>query len=67
MAHQIAIMQQELTELKPMLIERSGETEELVNIIADETLEVEAVKSLVEADEATANKAALEAKAIKVC
>ncbi|XP_075130611.1 dynein axonemal heavy chain 3-like [Leptodactylus fuscus] len=62
---QIAIMQQELTELKPMLIERSGETEELVNIIADETLEVEAVKSLVEADEATANKAALEAKAIK--
>ncbi|KAG9490480.1 hypothetical protein GDO78_006034 [Eleutherodactylus coqui] len=62
---QIAVMQQELTELKPMLIERSGETEELVNIIADETLEVEAVKSLVEADEATANKAALEAKAIK--
>ncbi|XP_073413059.1 dynein axonemal heavy chain 3-like [Dendrobates tinctorius] len=62
---QITIMQQELTELKPMLIERSGETEELVNIIADETLEVEAVKSLVEADEATANKAALEAKAIK--
>ncbi|XP_068129764.1 dynein axonemal heavy chain 3-like [Hyperolius riggenbachi] len=62
---QIAIMQQELTELKPMLIERSCETEELVNIIADETLEVEAVKSLVEADEAIANKAALEAKAIK--
>ncbi|KAM9311612.1 dynein axonemal heavy chain 3-like [Gastrophryne carolinensis] len=62
---QIAIMQQELTELKPMLIERSAETEELVNIIADETLEVEAVKSLVETDEATANKAALEAKAIK--
>ncbi|XP_063786085.1 dynein axonemal heavy chain 3-like [Pseudophryne corroboree] len=62
---QIAIMQQELTELKPMLIERSSETVELVNIIADETLEVEAVKSLVEADEATANKAALEAKAIK--
>ncbi|KAM4676017.1 dynein axonemal heavy chain 3-like [Discoglossus pictus] len=62
---QIAIMQQELTELKPMLIERSNETKELVNIIADETLEVEAVKSLVEADEATANKAAQEAKAIK--
>ncbi|KAM8971996.1 dynein axonemal heavy chain 3-like [Pelodytes ibericus] len=62
---QIAIMQQELTELKPMLIERSGETEELVNIIADETLDVEAVKSLVEADEAVANKAAQEAKAIK--
>ncbi|KAE8615220.1 hypothetical protein XENTR_v10008446 [Xenopus tropicalis] len=62
---QIAIMQQELTELKPMLIERSSETEELVNIIADETLEVEAVKSLVEADEATANRAAQEAKAIK--
>ncbi|KAM4746905.1 dynein axonemal heavy chain 3-like [Rhinophrynus dorsalis] len=62
---QIVIMQQELTELKPMLIERSGETEELVNIIADETLEMEAVKSLVESDEATTNKAAEEAKAIK--
>ncbi|KAG8439501.1 hypothetical protein GDO86_005633 [Hymenochirus boettgeri] len=62
---QIAIMQQELTELKPMLIERSRETKELVNIIADETLEVEAVKSLVETDEATANRAAQEAKAIK--
>ncbi|XP_053321162.1 dynein axonemal heavy chain 3-like [Spea bombifrons] len=62
---QITIMQQELTELKPMLIERSRETEELVNIIADETLDVEAVKSLVEADEAAANTAAQEAKAIK--
>uniref|UniRef100_A0A8C5PIE1 AAA+ ATPase domain-containing protein n=1 Tax=Leptobrachium leishanense TaxID=445787 RepID=A0A8C5PIE1_9ANUR len=62
---QIAIMQQELTELKPMLMERSRETEELVNIIADETLDVEAVKSLVEADEVAANKAAQEAKAIK--
>ncbi|XP_053575219.1 dynein axonemal heavy chain 3-like [Bombina bombina] len=62
---QVTIMQQELTELKPMLIERSRETEELVNIIANETLEVEAVKSLVEADEAASNKAAQEAKAIK--
>uniref|UniRef100_H3ANA7 AAA+ ATPase domain-containing protein n=1 Tax=Latimeria chalumnae TaxID=7897 RepID=H3ANA7_LATCH len=64
-ASQIAVMQQELTELKPLLMERSQETEELVNIIADETLEVEVVKRVVETDEATANEAAQEAKAIK--
>ncbi|KAJ1162281.1 hypothetical protein NDU88_002749 [Pleurodeles waltl] len=66
-AARIAIMLQELTELQPLLIERSRETEELVNIIADETLEVELVKRVVEADEAPANKAAQEAKTIKVC
>lgn len=38
-----------------------------MNIIANETLEVEAVKGVVEAEEATVNKAAQEAKAIKVC
>ncbi|XP_067861511.1 dynein axonemal heavy chain 3-like [Heptranchias perlo] len=65
-ASQIAVMQQELTGLKPLLMERSQETEELLNIIADETLEVEVVKRVVEADEATANNAAQEARAIKV-
>eukprot|EP00062_Callorhinchus_milii_P022724 gi/632980863/ref/XP_007907272.1/ PREDICTED: dynein heavy chain 3, axonemal-like [Callorhinchus milii] len=65
-ASQITIMQRELTELKPLLMERSRETEELVKIIADETQEVEVVKRLVETDEATANKAAQEARAIKV-
>ncbi|XP_032809855.2 dynein axonemal heavy chain 3-like isoform X2 [Petromyzon marinus] len=64
-ATQIALMKQELTELEPQLIERSKETEELVNIIADETLEVEAAKAVVESEEATANAAAQAAKAIK--
>ena len=34
-------MQQELKELQPELIETSKETEQLIEIIADETLEVE--------------------------
>ncbi|MGH0152118.1 UNVERIFIED_CONTAM: hypothetical protein FKN15_029859 [Acipenser sinensis] len=64
-AAQIALMQEELRELKPLLMERSKETAELLTVIADETLEVEVVKREVEADEATANRAAQEAKAIK--
>ncbi|XP_043569115.1 dynein axonemal heavy chain 3-like [Chiloscyllium plagiosum] len=62
----IAIMQQELTGLKPLLMERNQETEELLKVIANETLEVEVVKRVVETDEETANKAAQEARAIKV-
>ncbi|XP_038666815.1 dynein heavy chain 3, axonemal-like [Scyliorhinus canicula] len=65
-ASQIAIMQQELTELKPLLMEQDRETEELLKVIADETLEVEIVKRVVETDEATANKAAQESRTIKV-
>uniref|UniRef100_UPI00398E963E dynein axonemal heavy chain 3-like n=1 Tax=Pristiophorus japonicus TaxID=55135 RepID=UPI00398E963E len=65
-ASQIAVMQQELTGLKPLLLERDQETEELLNIIADETLEVEVVKRVVEADEAIADSAAQKARAIKV-
>ncbi|GCC40367.1 hypothetical protein chiPu_0024132, partial [Chiloscyllium punctatum] len=61
----IAIMQQELTGLKPLLMERNQETEELLKVIADETLEVEVVKRVVETDEETANKAAQEARVIK--
>ena len=34
-------MQQELRELQPELIETSKETEQLIKIIAEETLEVE--------------------------
>lgn len=59
-------MQQELVELQPKLIETSRETEELIGIIETETVQVEAKKTLVEADEAVANKAAMEAKEIKV-
>ena len=63
---QVAVMQQELQDLQPKLIQTSKETVELIAIIETETKEVEAVKAVVEADEAVANKAAMEAKAIKV-
>ena len=63
---QIAVMQKELQELQPRLIETSRETDELIIVIEKETAEVELVKGVVEADEAIANKAAMEAKAIKV-
>ena len=59
-------MQKELQDLQPKLEQTSQETKELIEIIEKETIEVEAVKSVVEADEAVANKAAMEAKKIKV-
>ena len=59
-------MEKELRDLQPRLIETSKETEELIKVIELETVEVEQAKSLVEADEATANNAAQDAKAIKV-
>ena len=59
-------MQRELQDLQPKLIETSEETKQLIVVIEAKTLEVEAVKSVVEADEAVAGKAAMEAKAIKV-
>ncbi|XP_067685210.1 dynein axonemal heavy chain 3-like [Haliotis asinina] len=62
---QINVMQEELIDLQPKLIETSKETEELIKIIEEETVEVEEKKGIVEADEARANKAAMEAKAIK--
>ena len=59
-------MREELTNLQPQLIKTSRETEELIAIIEKETIEVESVKKVVEADEAVANKAAMEAQSIKV-
>ena len=59
-------MQKELQDLQPKLEQTSQETKELIEIIEKETIEVEAVKRVVEADEAVANKAAMEAKKIKV-
>ncbi|XP_055958183.1 dynein axonemal heavy chain 3 [Patella vulgata] len=63
---QISVMQTELVELQPKLIETSEETEELIVIIEGETIEVEAKKKLVEEDEAVANKSAEEARSIKI-
>ncbi|XP_059151038.1 dynein axonemal heavy chain 3-like [Physella acuta] len=64
--NQINVMQTELLDLQPKLIETSQETEELIGIIEKETIEVEDIKRIVELDEAVANKAAQEAEAIKI-
>ncbi|KAJ8301425.1 hypothetical protein KUTeg_020412 [Tegillarca granosa] len=65
MSQEVNVMQQELIELQPKLIQTSKETEELIAIIEKEGQEVAEVKKVVEADEAVANAAANEAKAIK--
>ncbi|XP_052828077.1 dynein axonemal heavy chain 3 [Octopus bimaculoides] len=62
---QINIMQKELFALQPQLLETSKETVELIKTIEKERHEVEAVKQLVEQDEAVSNKAAMEAQSIK--
>ena len=64
-ASQVSIMQQELKELQPQLVETSKETELLMVKIERDTVEAEAKKEVVAADEAVANKAAAKSKAIK--
>ncbi|XP_033109939.1 dynein heavy chain 3, axonemal-like isoform X2 [Anneissia japonica] len=64
-ASQVSVMQQELTDLQPELIKTSEETEKLMIKIEQDTVEVEAKKELVGADEAVANEAAAASKAIK--
>lgn len=63
---QVSVMQQELTDLKPELILTSAETDKMMVKIEGETVEVDAKKELVSADEKVANEAAAAAKAIKV-
>lgn len=58
-------MQQELRELQPQLVETSKETEQLMVKIEKDTVEAEAKKEVVAADEAVANQAAAKAKGIK--
>lgn len=67
MCLQVSVMQQELTDLKPELILTSAETDKMMIKIEGETVEVDAKKELVSADEKVANEAAAAAKAIKVC
>lgn len=64
-ASQVSVMQQELVALQPQLVETSKETEQLMVKIEKDTVEAEAKKEIVAADEAVANKAAAAAKAIK--
>eukprot|EP00795_Rhopilema_esculentum_P009610 gene9610-17369_t len=64
-ASQVTVMQQELRDLQPELVKTSAETEKLLAKIAQDTVEVEAKKEVVSADEAVANEAANVAKEIK--
>lgn len=64
---QVSVMQQELTALQPELIQTSAETDKMMVKIEGETVEVDAKKELVSADEKVANEAAAAAQAIKVC
>ncbi|MBN3303948.1 DYH3 protein, partial [Amia calva] len=64
-ASQVSVMQKELTALQPELIKTSADTEKMMVKIEQETVEVDAKKELVSADEKVANEAAAAAKAIK--
>ncbi|XP_044289654.1 dynein axonemal heavy chain 3 isoform X4 [Varanus komodoensis] len=64
-ASQVAVMQKELTALQPELIQTSAETEKMMIHIESETVEVDAKKELVAADEKEANEAAAVAQGIK--
>ncbi len=64
-ASQVSVMQKELTDLQPELIKTSAETEKLMVKIEQDTVEVEAKKEVVAADEAIANEQAAAAQAIK--
>uniref|UniRef100_A0A7M5WS23 Dynein heavy chain 3, axonemal n=2 Tax=Clytia hemisphaerica TaxID=252671 RepID=A0A7M5WS23_9CNID len=64
-ASQVSVMKDELIALQPKLVETSAETEKLMVKIAQDTVEVEAKKEVVAADEAVANKAAAVAQGIK--
>ena len=58
-------MQNELTALRPQLLETSDETEKLMIKIEQDTIQVEAKKEIVACDEALANEAAAAAQAIR--
>nr|XP_043909238.1 dynein axonemal heavy chain 3-like [Solea senegalensis] len=62
---QVSVMQQQLTALQPELIQTSAETDEMMGKIETETVEVDAKKDLVSADEKVANDAAEAAQVIK--
>lgn len=64
---QVSVMQEELTALQPELIQTSAETDKMMLKIEGETVDVDAKRKLVSADEKVANEAAAAAKLIKVC
>ncbi|GAB1862505.1 Dynein heavy chain 3, axonemal [Camponotus japonicus] len=64
-AGQVAIMQDELQQLQPKLLAQSQLSDKLMIRIEQDTINVEAKKEIVAADEALANEAAAAAQAIK--
>jgi dynein heavy chain len=64
-ASQVSVMQEELIALQPELKKSQEESEKLMVVIERDTVEVEAKKQVVAADEAVANEAAAAAQAIK--
>lgn len=64
-SNQVTAMQNELTALRPQLLETSDETERLMIKIEQDTIQVEAKKEIVACDEALANEAAAAAQAIR--
>ncbi|XP_078413797.1 dynein axonemal heavy chain 3 [Cetorhinus maximus] len=62
---QVSVMQKELTDLHPELIKTSAETDKMMIKIEEETIEVDAARELVAADEVVANEAAAAAQEIK--
>ncbi|KAK2580549.1 hypothetical protein KPH14_007682 [Odynerus spinipes] len=64
-ADQVAIMQEELQTLQPKLVAQSQLSDKLMIRIEQDTINVEARKEIVAADEALANEAAAAAQAIK--
>lgn len=64
-AGQVAVMQDELQELQPKLMAQSQLSDKLMIRIEQDTVNVEAKKEIVAADEALANEAAAAAQAIK--
>jgi dynein heavy chain len=64
-ASQVSVMQKELTDLQPQLVEASIQVDEIMVVIEKESIEVAKVEKVVKADEAVANEQAMGAKAIK--
>ena len=64
-AGQVAVMQEELQALQPKLVAQSLLSDKLMIKIEQDTVNVEAKKEVVAADEALANEAAAAAQAIK--
>ncbi|XP_050419254.2 dynein axonemal heavy chain 7, partial [Patella vulgata] len=64
-ASQVAVMQKELTDLQPQLVEASKEVAEIMVTVERESIEVAKVEKVVKADEAVANEQAKAAQAIK--